>query len=177
MAITLIAQGDFSGARRLQERLMEYARRVLGEEHPAALTLMSNLAGAILEQGDHAGAQQAFERVLEGRGTSGHARLDEQFDCHPQEAGGLCRGAAASGEGGGSAEAGAGPGTPSRADCDGQSGATTLAAQGDHAGARQLQERVVEVRKRCLGEGHHDNISNALPLMILLSVKRRQMRV
>ena len=45
-------QGDFAGARRLQERVLEVRARVLGEEHPDTLTSMGNLAATLWAQGD-----------------------------------------------------------------------------------------------------------------------------
>ena len=45
LAKTLQAQGDFIGARKLEEQVMEGHRAVwLGEDHPANLTSMNNLA-------------------------------------------------------------------------------------------------------------------------------------
>ena len=44
LADTLWAQGDLSGARELQEQVLEFQRRLLGAEHPETLRTMSNLA-------------------------------------------------------------------------------------------------------------------------------------
>ena len=53
--------------------------RILGEEHPDTLASMANLAVTLAAQGDHAGARQLEERVLEAQrrvldpGAPGHA--------------------------------------------------------------------------------------------------------
>ena len=65
LASTLRAQGDYAGARRLQERVLEVRTRVLGEEHPDTLTSMHNLALTLSAQSDHSGARQLQDRVLE----------------------------------------------------------------------------------------------------------------
>ena len=67
LARLLGLQGDFTGARRLQEQVLEVMTRVLGEEHPDTLTSMNNLAGTLRAQGDYAGARRLQERVLEVR--------------------------------------------------------------------------------------------------------------
>jgi Flp pilus assembly protein TadD len=43
------------------------ARRLLGEEHPDMLAVMSDLAGTLYAQGDLAGARKLQEQVLEAR--------------------------------------------------------------------------------------------------------------
>ena len=68
LALTLYAQGDLSGARTLQEQVLE------GGQGPApwvrsirsTLTSMLNLAGTLSAQGDLAGAHTLKERVLKG---------------------------------------------------------------------------------------------------------------
>ena len=46
--------------------------------------------------------------------------------------------------------------------------AWTLGAQGDHAGARRLQERVLEVRTRVLGKEHPNTLTSMLNLGLTL---------
>ncbi|EAQ75274.1 MULTISPECIES: tetratricopeptide repeat protein [unclassified Synechococcus] len=67
LANTLLAQGDFSGARALHERVLEDRRRVLGEEDLDTLIAMNNLANTLRKQGDLSGARALHERVLEVR--------------------------------------------------------------------------------------------------------------
>jgi tetratricopeptide (TPR) repeat protein len=65
LARLLRGQGDFTGARRLQEQVLEVSTRVLGEEHPDTLRSMGDLAMTLWEQSDYAGARRLEERVLE----------------------------------------------------------------------------------------------------------------
>jgi tetratricopeptide (TPR) repeat protein len=67
LASALRAQGDYAGAQKLQERVLEAMRRILGEDHANTLVLMNNLANTLSDQGDHAGAQKLQERVLKVR--------------------------------------------------------------------------------------------------------------
>ncbi len=67
LAIALRTQGDFPGARVLQEKVLEIRRRVLGEEHPDTLSSMNNLASTFSMQGDLPGARVLQEKVLEVR--------------------------------------------------------------------------------------------------------------
>jgi hypothetical protein len=46
--------------------------------------------------------------------------------------------------------------------------ASTLRAQGDHAGARRLEERVLEARTRVLGEEHPDTLTSMNNLAVTL---------
>ena len=65
LAETLRAQGDLAGARRLQEQTLDIYCRVLGLEHPNALTMMNNLALTLRAQGDLAEARKMQEKTLE----------------------------------------------------------------------------------------------------------------
>jgi tetratricopeptide (TPR) repeat protein len=67
LAVTLHAQGDLAGARKLQAQVLDIRRRILGEEHPDTLTSMGNLAATLQAQGDLAGARKLQEQVLEMR--------------------------------------------------------------------------------------------------------------
>jgi hypothetical protein len=51
LALTLYAQGDLAGARKLQEQVLAASRRVLGEEHPDTLRAMNNLAQMTANRG------------------------------------------------------------------------------------------------------------------------------
>jgi tetratricopeptide (TPR) repeat protein len=65
LALTLTNQGDYPGARELQEQVLEIVRKVLGEEHPDTLTAMNNLAATLNYQSDNEGARKLQEQVLE----------------------------------------------------------------------------------------------------------------
>lgn len=65
LARLLTIQGDFAGARRIQESALEGTTRVSGEEHPNTLVAMVNLAATAFQQGDYAEAQRLGERVSE----------------------------------------------------------------------------------------------------------------
>jgi hypothetical protein len=67
LAVTLRAQGDLAGARRLAERVLEARVRVLGEQHPDTLTSMNNLAALLLQSGDRKGAIRLLRKCLAGR--------------------------------------------------------------------------------------------------------------
>ena len=67
LALTLLAQGDLEGARKIYEQVLEISRRVLGAEHPEMLTSMNNLASTLHYQGDIKGARKIHEQVLEIR--------------------------------------------------------------------------------------------------------------
>jgi Tetratricopeptide repeat len=65
-------RGEYSGARKLQEQVLEARARLLGKEHPNTLWTMNNLAATLYAQGNLAGARKLQEQVLEAR-----ARLRE----------------------------------------------------------------------------------------------------
>jgi Tetratricopeptide repeat len=67
LASTLWNQGDLPGARRLQEAVLEIAKRVLGEEHTDTLTSMNNLAVTLWQQGETVGARRLQEASVQGR--------------------------------------------------------------------------------------------------------------
>jgi tetratricopeptide (TPR) repeat protein len=64
IALTLQAQGDLEGARKIQKQVLEIRRRVLGEDHLITLVSMDNLAGTLRAQGDLEGARKIHEQVL-----------------------------------------------------------------------------------------------------------------
>ena len=58
--------GDLTGARTLQEQVVGGApRRVLGDEHPATLSALNNLASTLQTLGDLHGARQIQTQVVE----------------------------------------------------------------------------------------------------------------
>src|SRR5208337_513066 len=65
LALTMYEQGDFKGARRLQEATLAVQRRVLGSEHPDTLTTMDNLSNILHRQGDLVEARKLQKEVLE----------------------------------------------------------------------------------------------------------------
>ena len=50
-------RGEYAGARKLEEQVLEARGRLLGKEHPDTLTTMLNLAGTLKAQGNLAGAR------------------------------------------------------------------------------------------------------------------------
>jgi hypothetical protein len=65
LAETLRHQGDFSGARILQEKVVESRRLILGGDHSATLISMNNLSETFRDQGDFTRACALQEQVLE----------------------------------------------------------------------------------------------------------------
>ncbi len=164
MAASLaLAQGDHAGARRIQERVLEVRRRVLGDEHPDTLEAMNNLAGTLGAQGDYAGARHLQEKVLEVR----RRVLGGE---HPHTLTSMNNLAGTLQLQGDWAVAGQlhekvlevsrrvlGEEDPHTLTSMGNL-ATALGAQGNHAGARDLQQQVVEGMARVLGEDHMDTL-------------------
>jgi len=66
-AILAKAQGDYAGARRLEERVLEAMTRVLGEEHPDTLRSMGSLAVLLHQAGDLEAALRLLRQCLSGR--------------------------------------------------------------------------------------------------------------
>ena len=56
--------GDFSGAREVEEEILEASRRILGAEHPDTLVAMHNLASTLGQTGDSTGARVLLEHVV-----------------------------------------------------------------------------------------------------------------
>jgi len=165
LAETLRAQGDHTGARALQEEVLEIERRILGAEHPATMTSMNNLAGTLWAQGDHAGARMLQEEALE-------VRLRILGAAHPDTLISMSNLAGTVWMQVDHAEARALQeevlefrrrilGAEHPATLISMSNlAATLWAQGDHAEARMLQEGVLEVRRRILGAEHPDTLTS-----------------
>jgi len=157
-------RGNYSGARKLQEQVLEACRRLLGEEHPDTLTAMHSLALTRKYQGDLAGALQLQEQVLEAR----RRLLGEQ---HPDTLGAMANLAAtvyAQGDLAGARKLQEQVLEASRRLLDEEHPGTlkamanlaaTVHAQGDLAGARKLFEQVLEASRRLLGEEHSDTLT------------------
>jgi hypothetical protein len=64
LAATLGAQGNYVGARMLQEEALTVRRRVLGAEHPATLTSMNNLAVTLFHLGKVEAARALVAEAL-----------------------------------------------------------------------------------------------------------------
>ncbi len=67
-AETLRSQGDFAGARALQEEILAKRTETLGEEHPTTLYALNNLAVTLNAQGKRDVAREMMARVLKLRG-------------------------------------------------------------------------------------------------------------
>ena len=67
LAETLYAQGDLTGAHKLQEQVLEAKARLLGKEHPDTLAAMLNLAMTLHAQEDLAGREKLLEQLLEAK--------------------------------------------------------------------------------------------------------------
>ena len=84
LAATLRKQGDFAGARGLQEQVLEAHRRTLGEDHRDTLEAMNDLARTLQELGELDDARKLQEQVLErcrrNRGESDRETLRAMND-------------------------------------------------------------------------------------------------
>ena len=166
IAITLFAQGDLSGARKLQEQVLEVRRRILGLEHPDSLDAASNLAAMLPAQGDLSGARKLQEQVLEARRRILGPEHPDTLDV----AGNLANMLRAQGDLSGARKLQdqvleamrriLGPEHPDTLDVAGNL-ANTLGDQGDLSGARKLQDQVLEARQRILGPEHPDTLRAA----------------
>ena len=57
-------RGEYSNAKRTAEAALAFARRVLGDEHPATVSSMNNLAVTLRAQGDLPGSRELEEEAL-----------------------------------------------------------------------------------------------------------------
>ena len=172
-AILASAQGDYPGARRLGEQVLEVRTRVLGTEHPGTLRAMGNLASTFWQQGDYPGARRIGEQVLEvmtrvlGAGHpdtltvmgnlastlrqqgdhAGARRIEEQVLEVSRRV--------------------LGAGHPDTLTTMNNL-AETLRQQGDYAGARRIGEQVLEVRTRVLGAEHPATLTSMNNLAVTL---------
>ncbi len=173
LAATLWDQGDLSGARALQEKVVEVSRRFLGEAHPYILRSMNNLASTLQSQGDLSGALALQEKVVE----VSRRVLGEE---HPDTLTSMNNLALTLGNQGDLAGARALQEKLLEVLCRVQGEehpytltsmnnlAETLRGQGDLAGACVLNEKVLEVRRRVQGEEHPDTLTSMNNLALTL---------
>ena len=155
----------FVEAVRWFRRAWEIDLQELGEEHPATLIGMNNLAGTLRAQGDLAGARVLQKKVLEVR----RRVLGEEHPATLTSMGNLASTLWNQGD-----LAGAraleekvlevlrrvlGEEHPDTLNSMGNL-ASTLWKQGDLAGARALEEKVLEVRRRVIGEEHPNTLTS-----------------
>jgi len=165
LAMTLQDQGDFEGARKFQEQVLEKVRRILGEEHLDTITSMGNLASTLRAQGDIERARKFQEQVLEKtRRILGEEHLDTITSMNNlaltlQDQGDF-------------------EGTRKLQEqvlekmrrilgeehldtiTSMSNLAMTLQDQGDFEGAQKFQEQVLEIRRRILVKEHPDTIES-----------------
>jgi hypothetical protein len=158
-------RGAYSLARSGYERQLQASKRVLGEEHPATLTSMGNLAPTLRNQGDLPGARRLEERVLEIRKRVLGEEHPDTLTSISNLAGTLWN-------------QGDLPGARRLQEAVletmkrvlGKEHPTTLMlmsnfahtlqSQGDLPAARRLGEAVLETRTRVLGEHHPDTLTS-----------------
>jgi len=174
LAMTLLAEGDLSGAREKQEQVLEIARRVLGNEHPDTLTSMNNLAMTLRAQGgDPAGAREIQEQVLE----IAQRVLGNEHPITLISMGNLAMTLQDQGDPAGAREIQEQALEIQRRILGNEHPDTltsitnlagTLYAQGDLAGAREIHEQVLEMRRRILGDEHPDTMATMNYLAVTL---------
>jgi len=156
-------RAELAGA--LFNSLSAQSARWLGEEHPATLVSMNNLANTLKSKGDHTGAQELHERVLAvGRRTLGEEHLDMLGSLNN-----LASTLKNRGDYAGAQELQERV-LEARCRILGEEHPDTLATmnnlantltdRGNHPGAQELQERVLEARRRILGEEHPVTLSS-----------------
>mmetsp|Transcript_4240 Transcript_4240/g.13993 ORF Transcript_4240/g.13993 Transcript_4240/m.13993 type:complete len:96 (+) Transcript_4240:346-633(+) len=65
MALTVVLQGDYAGAKPLYERAIEIGEKTLGPNHPNLAIRLNNLAGLLEAQGLYTQAKPLYERAIE----------------------------------------------------------------------------------------------------------------
>ncbi len=169
-------RGDYSGARKLEEQVLEVMARLLGKEHPDTLSSMNNLAQMLKAQGDLAGARKLGEQVLEamarllGKDHPDTLKSMNNLAQMMKEQGDLV-GARKLEE----------QVLETRARLLGEEHPDTLKSmnnlaqmmkeQGDLVGARKLEEQVLETRARLLGEEHPDTLKSMNNLALMLKAQ------
>jgi len=173
LAQVLWSQGDLSGARDMEQSVLETSCRVLGEEHPDTLISMNNLAETLESQGDLIGVRDLKEKVLEIRSRVLGKEHPHTLDSMNNLASTLS----------------------SQGDLPGARAleeevlairnrvlgvehletltamnnlASTLFSQGDLLGARTLGEKVLEISSRVLGEEHRNTLTSMNNLAITM---------
>ncbi len=169
-------QGDYPGAQRRQECVLEVSTRALGAEHPDTLRAANNLAGTLSARCDLPGARRLQERVLDAMPRI----LGEE---HPETLGSmnnLATTLSAQGDQAGARRLHEGVletrtcllGEEHRDTLASMNNlATILRAQGDLERARRLQERVSETMTSLLGEEHPDTLTTINNLAATLRVQ------
>jgi Flp pilus assembly protein TadD len=179
LAMTMYAQGDLAGARRLQETVAEVLRRVLGDEHRYTLTAMNNLAETLHAQGDLAAARRLQERGLEVlRRVSGGEHPDTLRSINNLALTLRAQGDLASARrlletGLEGQQQVFGYEHPNTLRSMGNL-AMTMYEQGDLAGARRLQERGLEILLRVSGDEHPDTLRSMNNLALTLRAQGDQ---
>jgi len=64
LAVTLLYQGDYAGAKPLMEECLAIYRRILGSDHTRVATVLNNLGSVFKELGDPAAARPLLEECL-----------------------------------------------------------------------------------------------------------------
>jgi hypothetical protein len=163
----------YSQATTLYERALALSRDAFGEEHPATLGSMNNLAGTLGAQGDLAGARALEEQALAVR----RRVLGEEHPDTLTSMNNLAETLRAQGDLAGARElhkqalavrrrvlGEEHPDTLSAMN----NLALTLGAQGDLAGARALHKQALAVLRRVLGEEHPDTLGSMNNLALTL---------
>jgi hypothetical protein len=176
LAITLRAQDDLAGARKLQEETLGIRCRVLGPEHLDTLDSINALAVTLRVQGDLAGARKLHEETLD-------IRRRELGPEHPDTLGSmnnLAETLSAQGDLAGARKLHEETleivrrvlGPEDRQTLTAMRNlAVTLRDQGDLAGARKLQEETLGIRRRVLGPEHLDTLITMNDLWLTLSAQ------
>ena len=160
-----LERGDYPLAKVGFEQEYEARKRLLGEEHPATLTSMSNLASTLWNQGDLTGARALGEAVLAAQ----KRLLGEEHPDTLTSMNNLASTLRAQGDLPGARELQEAV-LAARKHLLGEEHpdtltsmnnlATVLHTQGDLPGARELGEAVLTAHKRLLGEEHPTTLTS-----------------
>lgn len=174
LAQAVSAQGLLTGARGIQEIVLETRQRIFGAEHPGTLTSAHNLAAVLGAQGDLTGARRLEEYVLDARRRTQGTEHPDTLTAASNLGNTLCdQGELIDGlkihkevyEKRKRIFGDEHLDTQTSASCL----ASAHAALGDIETARGLQESVFETRKRLLGVEHPSTLSAACNLAQTLS--------
>lgn len=165
---------EFMRSHALLAEVVAVREKTLGEEHPATLSAMLDLANTMYAQSDYAGARTLQEKALAARERILGPEHPDTLRAMNNLAVALSEQGDLSGARGlhekvlTARERILGPEHPDTFSTI-HNLATTLSDQGDHAGARALREKVLAVHKRVLGSEHPDTLSAIHNLAISLS--------
>ncbi|MFO1430671.1 MAG: tetratricopeptide repeat protein [Candidatus Competibacteraceae bacterium] len=166
-------RGDYRSAAELRGRQWEANRRLRGDEHPATLSSMNNLAVTLWAQGDLAGARTLQEQVLALR----RQVLGEEHPNTLTSVNNLAATRRAQGDLAGARtlheqELALSRRVLGEAHPDTlismNNLAETLREQGDLAGERALEEQELALSRRVLGEAHPDTLISMNNLAVTL---------